>query len=250
MLDAGVEVVVTDDPEAIAYAGTLPGVEALPLPWDRSVALLYEGDVAGRPEAAGVADSADERRLRTSLAADAVRAEARPADPDGWPDAGGECSARVSVPAPSGLGSAPLPVVARRPLPVASRRRPADGRLVYPRDDGTARQLAERLVALADRPTATDPAWLAGLPVAAEGRADAAIAVALGRGEGVGYVLAFDRDEALPCGARPGTGPGWALRPLVETRRRAIVAPGIGGLAVDGDGTLLVSGAGWGGGGP
>ena len=50
--------------------------------------------------------------------------------------------------------------------------------------------------------------------------------------------------STLPCALRLHPGPGWSLRPLVDARSHVIAADDVAGFAVDGDGTLLLFGAG------
>jgi len=228
ILDAGEDLLVTDDPAALAYAATLPSVEALPLPWDRTYVLLAAGTSSGRE-----AEDA-ERAFREALARDAVRAEARASEPA---DTGGAAPACESVAAPVALAATDAPPAP--PPPGAGRR------VVYPREDPTARDLAERLVALAaGRSGPAVPAWVTRLPRVAEGLPADAFAGALRRRSEAAYVLPRPRDSALPCALRLEAGPGWALRPLVDARRRVIAADDVAGLAVDGDGTLMLFGAG------
>jgi hypothetical protein len=239
VLDAGEDLVLTDDPSALAYAATLPGLEALRLPWDRAYALLA-GAGAVRP-----GDDDAERALRAALARDAVRAETRAAEPSWWADVSASCE---SVPAPA----VPLAREDRgAPARIAAPPRTGGARIVYPWEDATARDLAERLVALAAAPAgAASPPWVRGLPRVAEGLAGAAFADALLRRSEAAFVLPLPRDGALPCAARFAPGPGWVLRPLVDARRRLIAGDDVTGLAVDGDGTLLLFGAGRAGGHP
>ena len=228
LLDAGEDLVVTDDPAVLAYAATLPEVEALPLPWDRTYALLVEGSP---PEMNG---GTAERALREALAWDAVRAEARASE---VPTSGGAASACESVAAP-----ATLRVEDRAPSSPPSE---AAARIVYPREDRTARELAERLVALsAGPPGPAVPAWVTRLPRVAGGLSDDALASALRQKSEAAFVLPVPRESSLPCALRLESGPGRVRRPLVDARRRVIVAEDVTGLAVDGDGTLLLFGAG------
>lgn len=228
LLDAGEDLLVTDDPAVLAYAATLPAVEALPLPWDRTYSLLVQGLPAE------IDGESAETELREALARDAVRAEARASE---VPASAGAASACESVMAPGALG-----VQDGIPAPPASE---AAARIVYPREDRTARELAERLVALAaGRPGPAVPAWVTGLPRVAVGLSDDAFAAALRRRSEAAIVLAVPRESSLPCALQLEPGPGRVLRPLVDARRRVIVADDVAGLAVDGDGTLLLFGAG------
>jgi hypothetical protein len=115
LLDGGADLVVTDDPVALAYARERDEFVAAPLPWDRAYALVAP---AGGSAAAPL--SADER---AGLAHDAVRVEARAASSACEP---------VAHAASGAAGTGPR----------------APGRVVYSRGDPVARDLAARLVAL------------------------------------------------------------------------------------------------------
>jgi hypothetical protein len=115
---------------------------------------------------------------------------------------------------------------------------------VYPREDRTARELAERLVALAAAPPGPAvPTWVSQLPRVAEALPGDGFAEAIRRRSEAAFVLSSPRESTLPCALRLQPGPGWSLRPLVDTRRRVIAADDVSGLAVDGDGELLLFGA-------
>lgn len=232
ILDAGEDLVVTDDPAVLAYAATLPSVRILPLPWDRTYVLLSESGAPARE-----ADGADQA-LREVLARDAVRADARPSVLSGGTEAGtgpGPACESVAAPVASGPGGKP-------PAPPPAGE---GGRIVYPRGDATARDLAERLVALAaSGPGPAVPVWVTHLPRVAEGLSDAAFAEALRRRSGTAFVFPQPSESALPCAFLIGSGPGWMLRPLVDGRSHLIAGDDIAGLALDGDDTLLLFGAG------
>jgi len=234
ILDAGEDLLVTDDPAALSYAATLPSVEALPLPWDRTYVLLAGSGPAG-------SDDADaERALRVALARDAVRAEARASETSANDGDARSCEA-LATPVALEVRDAPP-----APLPPGE-----NGRLLYPREDATARDLAERLVALASgRSGPAVPAWVTRLPRVAEGLPAEAFAAALRRRSAAAFVLPQPQASTLPCALRLESGPGWALRRLVDARLRVIAADDVVGLAVDGDGTLLLFGAGRTGGAP
>jgi len=104
----GVDLLLTDDPTVVSYAGSRPQYAALPLVWDRTYVLAMQ---------AGPAPEVDRQDLVS-----AVHAEARAA-------AGRPCPA-----ADAGEATAARPILPLR-------------RLVFDRTDRTARELAERLVA-------------------------------------------------------------------------------------------------------
>ncbi len=228
LLDAGEDLLVTDDPAVLAYAATLPAVAVEPLPWDRTYA-LFVGDSTAEMDLEGA-----ERAMREALARDAVRAEARASDPRAF---GGTAPACENVPAPVALKVDEAP-----PAPPLSA---ATARIVYPREDRTARDLAERLAALSVAPPGPSlPAWVTRLPRVVEGLPGDGFAEALRRRSEAAFVLPLPRESRLPCALRLQSGPGWSLRPLVDARSRVIAADDVVGLAVDGDGTLLLFGAG------
>jgi Bacterial extracellular solute-binding proteins, family 5 Middle len=206
-LDRGVDLLVTADPAALSYAADRPDLIAVALPWDRTYVLLAPG-------AAAVVDDA----LRLTLARDVVRSDARPAAaPFWWKSFETACT-----------GAAP-PAEA----PAAPATRPV---LVYPRDDRVARDLSERLVAVAAG---------AGAPRRAAGLADSDFTAALAAGRFAQYVIPLPRAAFDPCragrrlrAAAPWLASGAAVTPLVDTRRRAIVRRGGAAFTVEWDGTL------------
>jgi len=236
ILDAGEDLLVTHDPAVLAYAATLPSVEALPLPWDRTYFLLA-GSGAPGPGTDGA-----ERALREALARDAVRAEVRASELPAGTEAGSEAGSEAVPACDSVTARVALEPVQAPPPPHLPRE---GGRIIYPRDDATARDLAERLVALAvGRPGPVVPGWVTRLPTVAEGLPDDAFATALRRRSEAAFVFPLPAVSAIPCALRLEPGRGWALRPLVDGRRRVIVSDDVAGLAVDGEGTLLLFGAG------
>ncbi|HEY2378139.1 MAG TPA: ABC transporter substrate-binding protein [Gemmatimonadaceae bacterium] len=217
-IDAGSDVLVTDDPVAVSYGAARANLVAVPLPWTRTYALA----VPSAPKISPTLLQPDSQSvaLRASLAHDAVHAEARAAQPPYWWDGGGTCIANLdSLPA----------------------RASADGRsnrVVYRRDDGIARGLAERLVAL-------DPRTVAA------GLAQDDFARALRDGGELAYVLDLPRGSLSLCndvGELRSAAP-WLLRggadvrlvPLIDTRQTAIVNRHRVSAAVDWRGTLHFS---------
>lgn len=121
LLDAGVDLLFTGDPETLEYADLRPGLSTRALPWSRRYLLVLAASLP-----AGDAASAPPAGFLEGLARDVAQEEARPA---------------------SGAGCL------MDPWP-ASRSAGGGSRLGYPGSDRTARALAERLVALA---TASPP---------------------------------------------------------------------------------------------
>ena len=139
--------------------------------------------------------------VRQSLA-EAVRADARPASSEWAPP---RCRGVASTPS-SG---------------------PPAARVVHRAGDAAARGLAERIVAL----NGADP----GLRV--EALSDSAFAASLRAGAARGYIVALSLYPDNSCTGGVALPPGASIRPLIDTRARAIVRRGSPPLTVDWDGT-------------
>jgi hypothetical protein len=235
-LDAGVDVLVTADPAAIAYARALNDYTVTPLPWNRTYALA--GRVPG-----GAADTL------MGPPADALLALARDAAPAGT---------RVAVP-PFWWTDATCRTTSDAPPPRAQVRAGART-IIYPRADAVARGIAERLVALA-WPAARAPAWLrallprdyaaAGAPVAA-GVTEPAVLDSLRNGRGLAFIVPLPRSAAAACAAAAlGDGsaafaltstPEWRITPLLDAHDYLVHRRNVGAITVEADGTLLFDG--------
>ncbi|HET7598962.1 MAG TPA: ABC transporter substrate-binding protein [Gemmatimonadales bacterium] len=198
LLDGGADLVVTDDPVALAYARERSALLTIPLPWDRAYALVSSD--RGRVAAFTAAE-------RDALAHDAVRVEARAAS---------ECT--TSAPAPAAEGAVASPAAAAAP-----------SRIVYPRGDRVARDLAARLVA-------SGRAGPAGTAVALDS-VDIAAALRAGRDAAV---LPISSRDLAECRA-PGP-PGAVVVPLIQVRPAAVLRRGATPPALDGDGALRWTG--------
>jgi len=198
-LEGGADLVVSDDPALLDYAGRRPGFTRVPLQWSRGYVLLLP---AG--SSLGAAVPPDTAAFRAGLARDAVRVDARPAEPPFWWDAAGGC---VRPPAPAGV-----------------RRSSA---VVYPEGDASAAGLAERLVALAGAE---------GL--AARGLSAGRLVAALRTGSERAYVLPVPSHALVPCRAVADWPAGATAVGLVETREHAVIRHGTPPLVVGWDGTL------------
>lgn len=232
LLDAGVDVVVDADPAARRYAESLPDYVTLPVPGDRTYVLVVARADSGPP--AGLA------QLRVSLARDAVRGGAVPAGPLAW-RFGTSCAQAAAVPA-------------------ARAGPPEAGRLAYAVGDGSARDLADRIVALASAPSGGGPlaeavASLLGPAPSGGWRTlplEPGVASLSARaGLEAAYILALPRRVLDPCAARgalhsdlPWLGDRRSLVPLVDVRPVVLVKRDVAGLAVDFDGTLRLDEAG------
>jgi hypothetical protein len=199
-IDRGVDLAVTRDPAVVEYVAGRPEVVTYALPWSRTYILLQPTGAGPIKGVTGV-DS-----LRRSLA-DAVPAEARPAELPFWTDSLATCAAVAD----------------------AERREPSSSRIVYPRGDEVARGLAERIVAL------SGDAQFRAAPLA---RGD--FAAALRQGAERAYVVPAQRHTLSPCRESAGWPAAAPIQPLIDTRATAIVRRGSPPLTVDWDGTIRV----------
>jgi hypothetical protein len=188
LVDAGVDLLLTDSPSLAAYAATRGDVTSVPLGWDRTwVVVTPRGSLAVDTSHA----------FRGGLARDAVRADARASEgPYWWADTTG-CVA---------------PKVRSALAPVATHG------LVYPRDHAVARALAERLVAiLGGQATAVGLAPNAFASALASGSAQAYV-FSLPRST-------RDRCASIAelFGSTTWLGVQSAIVPLIDTRLRAVV---------------------------
>jgi hypothetical protein len=199
-IDGGADLVVTRDAALIDYAKSQPELTTIPLPWSRTYVLL-------QPRGAQPIEAALDDSLRQSLARDAVRAEARPAEPPFWWLSSPACTADST----KEMHSTTSP------------------RVAYPRGDEVARRLAERIVALAGdtiqlRTTALDPAELA--------------AAAFKGGLYRGYIVGLPRHLLGSCRESASLPAGTRAEPLIDTRAHAILRRGSPALTIDWDGTV------------
>lgn len=200
-IDGGPDLIRTGDPDLLDYATRRPGLTQAALPWDRVYLLVLP---AGGP-GLGDAIPGDTSAFRIALARNAVHTDARAAT-TAWPDSAARC------------------------LTASSPRHSSSNAIVYPAGDVTARELAERLVALAG---AAGPAARALPPDS--------LAAALRRGDARGFIVAGPRTTAGPCVESAGWPPGAAVVALVETRGHVIVRRGAPALAIEWDGAVRVA---------
>jgi hypothetical protein len=246
LLDQGTDLIVVERPSVVQYATTQPQWTSVPLPWERTYVLL----IPARARANASAPPADTSVGASALAfgaalADAVHADARGATPPFW-----WRDLRASDGAlPPQDGS-------------ASRPPASNPRIVYDRDDSVARDLAERLVALAGSGRAmADPGATLGavapellrsptVPRAA-GVDSTELARALRQGAELGYVVPLPRTAIVPrlalsrlVAALPWISDARTLDavvvPLVDVRRSTIMRQGTVGLAAEWDGTPII----------
>ncbi|MBA3258362.1 MAG: hypothetical protein H0T68_02710 [Gemmatimonadales bacterium] len=199
-IDRGAGVIRTADPRALAYAAARDGLLTVPLPWDRTYALVLPARSSGLGPIVGT----DTPGFRAALASGAVRVEARAAEPPFWWE-----TDRCPPAAPQASGPARSSAV------------------LHSRGDPVARALAERLVAIAERPNAV-----------VRGVEPSELSTALSAGTDLGYVVALPRRALVPCREIAGWPPGATAVALVDTRDRLIVRHGVPPLEVEYDGAI------------
>lgn len=226
-LDAGIDLLVTDDPNTLDYAAAKPEFTVVPLPWSRTFRLRIPGAALDR-----LPDGVPPAGFGEALAREAVRVEARAVPPPEAP-----VDSCLTLP----------------PAPAPAARRTAT--IVFIRDDRTAQELATRLVVMARAPGGE---WLRDLlaaggprqPLSATGVPADRFGDLLGKGEDAGYVLAEpDRAWAPGCEDLRSISPAEMVRepgvsiPLVQTRYRVAVRRGVGGARVTAAGLLWLGGS-------
>ncbi len=252
LLEGTVDIMITADPDVIEYAAARPHLEIAPLPWNMTYVLLSTSRV--RDIRSGRIPAGISREFSDGLAQDAVRGVARGHQASCWWDGLNRCAVLFEGAEwrPSLTHSAYAPSAPRR--------------ILYDRSDPVARDLAERIVALAvagpgASPEATQISSaipeLAGQAqgIAAAGATGAEIRESLLEGDDFAYIIALPLNPPDPCNeakllvenARWLTGLGGdfarALLPLVDTRRHVIMRRGAAGLSIDWYGNPFVTGA-------
>jgi hypothetical protein len=202
-LDRWADLLETSDPVLLEYAARRAEFATLPLPWSRTYVLAVP---AGRP-APRLMSGSDSAAFRAGLARDVVRVESRGAEPPFWWETPAGC--------PSSVG------------PAHPSTAPSGGSIVYPSDDRVARDLAERVVALAGDRT-----------LLARGVAQSELYDRVRAGSDRAYVLALPRNALVPCRELAGTPVGATILPLVDTRSSAVLRRGSPPLTVEWDGAI------------
>ena len=250
-VDAGADLVLTDDPTLASYASARSDVISLTLPWDRTWSIVTPtrrvGSATGEQPIELDPTTIDMRTepSRASLARDVVRSDARAGEgPYWWRD----------------MASCPS-----APAPTSSSSERLRSRVVARSDQSIARALAERLVALAATPRGSTSdsllTVLAPLGVVLDARFTAIsvppndFATTLRSGSDAIYLLPVRRHSLAPCLdaewvrlAAPwlasygrGQTTSLAFVPLVDTRLHAVVRRDRLGLAMTWDSTVAVS---------
>jgi len=260
LLDGGIDVLITGDPEVLEYVAMRPEFVSVPLTWDRTYVLVAPSRVRALHHGEFVGDTLRlPPEILDAFARDAVRGAARGHRAPAWWEDAASCESVID-------SLKELPPA----IPIAPYRVRGPRRVAYVRGDEVARGLAERIVALATRPTSREQAAALGLAIPGLLEADDPTTVvelgayefelALARGSEFLIVLALptvalDRCYQLLNLANRvpwlGVGrlaPSATIVPLVDTRRHLIARKGAAAISLDWDGTLLIGGADPGGG--
>jgi hypothetical protein len=199
-LDAGIDVLPTDDTELLEYARARSDLVVHSLPWSRIYVLVVPPGQRGFEELI----PADSASFRADLARDAVRVEARAAEGPFWWTNPGRCPGEGATAPPTGL------------------------RATGPAwDDPVARAIAERLVALSGRPMRV-----------IDGPHDRDPISAIRSELGTAYIVPVPRATPVPCREIAAWPAGATVVPLIETRRSVVVRRGVPPLTVEFDGRL------------
>ena len=247
LLENGIDLMISSDLNVIAYANRLPAYETIPLPHDAGYVLLVTTRVI-EPERI---DSTGTRAAGwwRSFADGAVRADAREPGGHPWWQRLEGCSPDLFD---SGVAS----------RPTATFYASGQKRVLYPAGDAVARDIAERVVALALTNAPDDPAatfLAASVPRLAEGRgvltarsADASeFESSLNRGDDLAYVIRLPVRpydvcrayaavvERAPWLAGHAERAATAIVPIAETRSHLISRTPHPALAIDWFGNIV-----------
>jgi hypothetical protein len=253
LLDSGVELMVSRDPDILDYVGRRPELSARPLPWNRTYVLLAPTRVRElRSDATAELPRATVTVLppefQSALARDAVRGDARGHDGPAWWEVGDRCQRereRLHALPPA--------------IPTAAYRLSGPWRVVHRQDDEAARGLAERIVALTTAnesgPLAAAVPRLAELdePPVVAGLEPDRFEEALRAGSEFLFVVALPHRALDPCRhltllsqRAPWLAVGWldparTIVPLVDTRSHLIAREGAVWLSVEWDGVVRIA---------
>jgi hypothetical protein len=249
LLEDMIDVLVTADPMVIEYAAGRADLDTIRLPWDRTYVLISTS------RAMQVSWGGNPIRIPPDildrLARDAVRGDARGYRSPAWWEDLGNCRQQ------------PSSVYRDSSIPQGAFASTDPYRILYRTDDPVARDLAERIVALAAAnpvSSAEAAAFNLAVPglgddspgVTAEGVSRSELEWSLWSGEDFAYILPFRRWTPDPCHEIRmwrknakwlgilGSSAHEAFIPLVDTRPHVIVRMGRVGLIVDGYGQVLI----------
>ncbi len=251
LINGGIDMMITADPDVIEYARSHPGLRTLPLEWDRTYVLLSTSRVQEIRLGKSVGQLSEE--IADGIAQYAIRGEARGYRPKSWWNHLRSCGE---------LAGEEREVT---PMPMGSYAISGFRRILYESNDPVSRGLAERIVALATTDPSTSPEAeaLAGVVpmligsahrTIAEGVTQDEIASSLRDGDDFAYIISLPRRSTAPCfeqqklvqRARWLGGEGFdlskGLTPLIDTRSYVIVRDERIALSVDWNGIVRIEG--------
>jgi hypothetical protein len=252
LLDGLADLMVTSDPAVLAYADSRPQMSTTPLAWNQTYVLLSRSRASAIRT--GETLRAVSPHLSNDLANDAVRADARPCSPPDWWIDVGDCFDSFATP-----GDNFVPVESS-----GDTHSPVSLRVIYDLNDPTARDLAERIVALAAAgPGASAEAeavysalpglaWDSGQTLITAEVSSEEFERSLHDGDDVAYILSVPRrapDACTEIRKLVGRAP-WLVAlgldifrvfiPLIDTRPHVILNGNGIGLGVDWYGHVFV----------
>ena len=243
---------ISADPDVIEYADARPHLETAPLPWNMTYVLLSTTRV--RDIRSGRTPDGISREFSDGLAQDAVRGVAREHQDSCWWERLGGCAVLSE-------GKEWRPTLSHSAYTSSVPKR-----ILYDRSDPVARDLAERIVALAAAGPGASPeadqiaSAVPGLAdhsrgISASGVMETKLSRSLLEGNDFAYIIALPLNPFDPCNeagrliarARWLTGLDRdfsdALLALVDTRRHVIMRRGAAGLSIDWFGNPFITGA-------
>ncbi|MFI5310956.1 MAG: ABC transporter substrate-binding protein [Gemmatimonadales bacterium] len=213
---ARIDVVLSRDPEVLAYVARRGDYRSIALPWDRTYVLVAAASALDAATPVSIPSAAE----RDALARDAVRSDARGAEPPFWWLQDSTCAAS--------------------PRPPSGRVRREVG---YVAGDVISRELAERVVALAALPAR--PAWIPNslvadarsplrvVPLPADSLDDA-----IASGRVAAAVLSRRRQAPAGCSAGAERVRARDEVPLIDSRAHVIFRGSGAAFSIEGDGTI------------
>jgi len=249
LLEDMVDLLVTADLMVIEYAAGRADLDTIRLPWDRTYVMLSTSRAMQVSWGGNPINVPPD--ILDGLARDAVRGDARGYRSPAWWEDFGSCR------------QLPSSVYRDSSVPPGAFASSDPYRILYKKDDPVARDLAERIVALAAaNPVSSSEAAAFNLAVpglgddspgvTAEGVSESELQWSLWSGEDFAYILPVRRRTPDPCHEVRmwrkdakwlnilGSSAHEAFIPLVDTRPHVIVRRGRVGLIVDGYGRVLI----------
>lgn len=198
------DLLATRDPLVLSYARSRSEFTTVSLPWDLTYVLVT-------PDSTALSRSGrDPVQLQRSLG-DVVSADVREAAAPFWWQSDHRCT-----------------------LPASSNASHST-QVIYPEGDATARELAERIVALGNSPEEGQRNHGSFRTVALR---PADLRAALAAGNMAGAVLPLPRLAPVDCNQISGWPAGSGLIPLVDSRAHLVVRRGVPAFTIEADGAI------------